>query len=94
MPESHTRQTTLDLAPAHAQTPATLDLTFIRNHLAGLITEARTAPEPPWSSQRLDVNRILFRQMSGALPEPERDQLRHAFAEALARFGIDPNPPD
>ena len=94
MPESHSRQAILDLAPPHAQTPTTLDLTFIRNHLTNLLTEARIAPELPWSPQRLDVNRILFRQMSGALPNPERDHLRDAFAQALARFGLDSTPPD
>jgi hypothetical protein len=84
---SHARLTVqpglFDTEPPPSYAPDPED---IRKRLHDLLTTARNARQMPWDPQRERVNATLFHQMANWLPEQERDSLREAFAQELARL--------
>ncbi len=77
------RQGVLELSGA----PSTPDPAEIRARLHALLALARDATHIPWDARETRLNAILFRQMANWLPEPERDQLRAAFAAEMRHLG-------
>lgn len=58
----------------------------VRPKLLAMLNAARNASRMPWDPQRANVKAILFHQMANWLPEPERDELRIAFAREMDRL--------
>jgi hypothetical protein len=58
----------------------------IREELHRILAEARAAQTMPWDAQRAALYRLIFPQMSNALPEEEGAQLRFQFETELARL--------
>ena len=51
-----------------------------------LLAEARAATTMPWDEDRTALYRVIFPQMTNALPEEEGAQLRFEFETELARL--------
>jgi hypothetical protein len=75
-----------DLFDALPPAPTVPKLPYIRERLHALLTTARAASMMPWDAQGARVNAMLFHNMANWLPEAERDELRAAFANGLARL--------
>ena len=73
----------LDQVPAERATPSQ---DTIRQRLQALLVTARSAERMPWDASRARVNALLFHNMANWLPQPERDALRTAFAQEIARL--------
>lgn len=77
-------QTTLfDLLPPEDYAPKP---EAMRARLLALLGTARGATRMPWPAQEAEVNAVIFPQMAQWLPEPEREDLRAAFAAEMARL--------
>src|SRR5262245_9839003 len=59
----------------------------IRAELHAILTQMRAAESMPWDDKRTGLYRVIFPQMTNALPEEEGAQLRFEFAAELARLG-------
>lgn len=57
-----------------------------RRRLHALLADARAASRMPWDEPQASVNALLFHNMANWLPPPERDALRAAFTDELARL--------
>ncbi len=64
-------------------------LSTVRERLEGMMDTARRADRMPWTTQRLEVIRIVSHQMADWLPPAERDATRAAFLAELARLGAE-----
>jgi hypothetical protein len=80
---SHKQTTLFDLLPPEDYTPKPA---AIRARLLALLGAARAATRMPWPAQEAEVNATIFPQMAQWLPEPERAELRAAFAAEMARL--------
>jgi hypothetical protein len=69
------------VAPVHHPDPER-----VRVRLHKILAEARAASSLPWEPDRLSLYRLIFPQMTRALPEEEAAQLRFAFEEELVRL--------
>lgn len=58
----------------------------IRAELQKILAEARAAKSMPWDSKQTALYRVIFPQMTNALPDAEAAQLRFAFMEELKRL--------
>ncbi len=58
----------------------------VRARLLDLLETARAAATMPWNRQREEVFETIFHQSSNWLPPSERDALRDAFGQELARL--------
>jgi hypothetical protein len=58
----------------------------IRAELHKILSQMRAAESMPWDDDRTALYRLIFPQMSNALPEEEGAQLRFAFETELARL--------
>lgn len=67
------------------QAPAQMEA-LVRPRLYKLLAEARAAARMPWTPQVAEVNALLFHNMANWLPDAERDALRTAFRDELARL--------
>jgi hypothetical protein len=54
--------------------------------LHNILAEMRAAESMPWDEKRAALYRVIFPQMTNALPEEEGAQLRFQFEEELARL--------
>ncbi len=58
----------------------------IRAELHRILAEARGAKSVPWDRDRTALYRVIFPQMTNALPDEEGAQLRFAFIEEMKRL--------
>ncbi|MFN3820631.1 hypothetical protein [Blastomonas sp.] len=59
----------------------------VREELNAVLAEAIAARrECPWDASTFKLYKIVFPQMANWLPDNERDQLRFAFAQEIARI--------
>ena len=58
----------------------------IRAELHKILAEARAATSIPWDDDRASLYRVIFPQMTNALPEDEGAQLRFDFMTEMARL--------
>ena len=58
----------------------------IRAELHKILAEARAATSMPWDEKRVSLYRVIFPQMTNALPEDEAAQLRFAFMAEMERL--------
>ena len=58
----------------------------IRAELQKILGEVRRATVMPWDEDRASLYRVIFPQMTNALPEDEAAQLRFAFMSELERL--------
>jgi hypothetical protein len=58
----------------------------VRAELNRILGEARAAQAMPWDARQAALYRLIFPQMSNALPEEEGAQLRFEFETELARL--------
>jgi hypothetical protein len=58
----------------------------IRAELHKILAEARAATSMPWDEDRTALYRVIFPQMTRALPEDEGAQLRFDFLTELERL--------
>jgi hypothetical protein len=58
----------------------------VRAELNRILTEARAAQTMPWDARKAALYRLIFPQMSNALPEEEGAQLRFEFETELTRL--------
>jgi len=58
----------------------------IRAELHKILAEARAATSMPWDDDRASLYRVIFPQMTNALPEDEGAQLRFAFMAEMERL--------
>lgn len=58
----------------------------VRAELHRILAEARAAQTMPWDDSRIALYRVIFPQMTAALPEDEGAQLRFAFMQELERL--------
>jgi hypothetical protein len=76
-----------ELFDDESQTPTWYpDPDEIRAELHQILAEMRAAQSMPWDEDRTSLYRVIFPQMTNALPEEEGAQLRFAFEEELARL--------
>ena len=76
-----------ELYDDESQTPTWYpDPDEIRAELHKILAEARAAKSIPWDEDRAALYRVIFPQMTNALPEEEGAQLRFQFEEQLARL--------
>lgn len=76
-----------ELYDDESQTPTWYpDPDEIRAELHKILAEARAAKSMPWDQDRTSLYRVIFPQMTNALPEEEGAQLRFAFMEELKRL--------
>ena len=80
---SPTQTTLFDLLPPEDYTPKP---EVIGARLLAMLASARNAARMPWPAQEAEVNATIFPQMAQWLPEPEREELRAAFAAEMARL--------
>ena len=71
------------LAPEEPRRP-TPD--FVRERLASILNEAKSASRLPWPGPRVRTLELLFANMSKWLPEPEGEEVKQAFSQELARL--------
>jgi hypothetical protein len=61
----------------------------VRQELLGILAEAKAATgECPWDERTFKYHKVVFPQMANWLPGDERDQLRFAFAQEVARIEL------
>jgi hypothetical protein len=78
-----------ELYDDESQTPTWYpDPDEIRAELHKILAEARAATSMPWDADRASLYRVIFPQMTNALPEEEGAQLRFQFEEELARLEV------
>lgn len=70
-----------DAAPAYRPDPEK-----VRARLRKILAEARAADRIPWGPGRLSLYRVIFPQMTQALPDDEGAQLRFEFETELERL--------
>ena len=58
----------------------------IRAELHRILAEARAATSLPWDEDRAGLYRVIFPQMTNALPDAEGAQLRFEFMEEMKRL--------
>ena len=58
----------------------------IRAELHKILAEMRAAQSMPWTEDRASLYRVIFPQMTNALPADEGAQLRFEFMEELKRL--------
>jgi hypothetical protein len=58
----------------------------VRAELQQILSEMRAAETMPWDEDRASLYRVIFPQMTNALPEEEAAQLRFAFMSELERL--------
>jgi len=58
----------------------------VRAELHAILAQMRAAQSMPWDDDRAALDRTIFRQMTGCLPEDEAAQLRFDFETELARL--------
>ena len=94
MPMSSPRQGDLfrsdeqpELYDDESQTPVyEADPDEVRAELHRILAEARAATSMPWDADRASLYRVIFPQMTNALPEDEAAQLHFAFMAELERL--------
>ena len=76
-----------ELYDDESQTPTWYpDPDEIRAELHKILAEARAATSMPWDEDRASLYRVIFPQMTNALPEVEGAQLRFEFMAELTRL--------
>ena len=76
-----------ELYDDESQTPTWYpDPDEIRAELHKILAEARAATSMPWDDHRASLYRVIFPQMTNALPEDEAAQLRFAFMAEMERL--------
>lgn len=76
-----------ELYDDESQTPTWYpDPDEIRAELQRILAEARAATSMPWDDDRAALYRVIFPQMTDALPEEEGKQFRFAFMEEMERL--------
>jgi len=76
-----------ELYDDESQTPTWYpDPDEIRAELQRILAEARAATSMPWDDDRASLYRVIFPQMTNALPEEEGKQLRFAFMTEMERL--------
>lgn len=58
----------------------------VRAELHRILAEARAATSMPWDDDRTALYRVIFPQMTNALPEDEAAQVRFAFMTEMERL--------
>jgi hypothetical protein len=76
-----------ELFDDESQTPTYYaDPDEVRAELHKILAEARAAASMPWDDNRAALYRLIFPQMTNALPEEEAAQLRFEFMSELKRL--------
>ena len=76
-----------ELYDDESQTPTWYpDPDEIRAELHKILAEARAATSMPWDEGRASLYRVIFPQMTHALPEEEGAQLRFEFEAEIERL--------
>jgi hypothetical protein len=76
-----------ELYDDESQTPTWYpDPDEIRAELQKILAEMRAATSMPWDADRASLYRVIFPQMTNALPEDEAAQLRFAFMTEMERL--------
>ncbi len=69
-----------------AQVAETPEPETIRVRLHVMLAVVRGASEMPWEAARARAQELIFVNMARWLPQPERDELRQAFAAEMIRL--------
>ena len=72
-----------EFAPAPVYRP---DPDKVRARLRKILSEAKAADAMPWDHGRLSLNRLIFPQMTGSLPDDEAAQWRAEWDAEMARL--------
>lgn len=76
-----------ELYDDESQTPTWYpDPDEVRAELHAILAQMRAAASMPWDDDRASLYRVIFPQMTNALPQDEGAQLRFQFEEELARL--------
>jgi hypothetical protein len=76
-----------ELYDDESQTPTWYpDPDEVRAELHAILAQMRAAKSMPWDDDRTSLYRVIFPQMTNALPENEAAQLRFDFETELARL--------